>query len=709
MNYSDNKLNSIINEQKYKDLTADQQDLAIINSGNRSTVFILLRYLIHIYKCDDISINPSLGINKDSSEEIIIIIQNWLRDQGFIVKATSFSFNNIQLLNGQTLIIFEEETFSPYLAFSEIGVKPQYFDASKASLVTNTEIKKNAFTERALLVIKPKSDNNQSIISLLQFGSQGLGKTFIVMLLSLLLAAILGLCYPLILSYLIDTAIPEGQLTTIYQFSYFYAFIIVAFIAAQFSAIFIFLFADTVIDIRLQVSTITRLFNMPINFFKKYRSGDLMARSQAITQIRGLLGGSLIDTLVHSSILLTSMLAMLLLNWKLAILVLVISLLYVIGASFFGYLEANSTVKQLEEQGLNIGYIFTVLKSFFHLRSEKRQPLLESHFAERLYQQLRYSFRSERYGQYADLIDSILRNIGIFAILVVGHIFTQNSKPTDFLGPFSAGRFVAFISVYSVYIDSIYRLSRGLSRNLSTISALWKRSLPIFQTNDETELNTFKMKSNIKSIAINDLKFKYESQTKYFLDNFNFSANEGETISISGDTGSGKTTLVRLILGFEKPIMGNIECDKVNLSELDIFQYRSKIGCILQSRDIIPGFLKDYLLNGDQFTESDVLEAFDALGFLENYKEFPLGLNTPLAYGGYNFPSEFRELLMIVRSIMSRPNVWIADDSLYAINVECIQKIRTYLGNESIIILVSNRKELIEYSTRKYNLKLQNI
>ena len=99
---------------------------------------------------------------------------------------------------------------------------------------------------------------------------------------------------------------------------------------------------------------------------------------------------------------------------------------------------------------------------------------------------------------------------------------------------------------------------------------------------------------------------------------------------------------------------------------------------------------------------------FDKLG-LENYKEFPLGLNTPLAYGGYNFPSEFRELLMIVRSIMSKPNVWIADDSLYAVNVECIQKIRTYLGNESIIILVSNRKELIEYSTRKYKLNLQQV
>ncbi|KZR69836.1 Alpha-hemolysin translocation ATP-binding protein HlyB [Prochlorococcus marinus str. MIT 1313] len=693
-----------IDQRKYIDLLGSDLELEIKPTGQISLDYITLRYLFFFFKVDNYQIDESCLKQLAIDENPYDVYMSVLRKNNFIVKPTIYKSNDRRLSNGQLLVIFKDDN-TPLLLFDNSGFQPKVFDPNLGIISPISSVSNYNIKPQALYVSYSDSSNGQSLTSLLKFASSRLKNNFIILFLTLALAATLGLAYPLILSSLIETAIPQGLTNIVIGLSLFYLLISIAFLISEFAAVFSFIFIDTVLDVRLQTSVFMRLFKMPIEFFKQYRSGDLMARAEAISQIRAILSGSFIDTVVHSSILITSFLVMLIISWKLTILVAIITLLYIISTVFLGILESKQTVEQLRLQGLNIGYIFTALKMVLQFRSEKRQPLLLTQFSTLIFRQLRKSFRAEFYGQTADLIDTILKSFGLFFLFIIGHSLISSTTTSKEIIPFSTGMFVGFISLYSVYVASLYQLTRSLSKNGSTAFALWERAYPIFHESDESRSNEFQFKNKISSIKLNNVHFKYPSQTTYLFEGFDLDVKKGESVNIKGDTASGKTTLIRLILGFQSPHLGSFEINSIDILNLNVDNIRSRFGCIMQTRDILPGTLKDFLLNGGQYKEQHLITILKAIEAYEMYSKYPLGLNTPVAFNGVNFPSDFREVLLLTRSLLSKPDVFIADDSLYSTDLNRIKMIRSYLGDDAIILLVSNRADIVDYCDRSITLQ----
>ncbi len=693
-----------IDQRKYTDLLGSDLELEIKPTGQISLDYITLRYLFFFFKVDNYQIDESYLKQLAIDEKPHDVYMSVLRKNNFVVKPTIYKSNDSRLSNGQLLVIFKDDN-TPLLLFDNSGFQPKVFDPNSAIISPISSVSNYNIKPQALYVSYSDSSNGQNLTSLLKFASSRLKTNFIILFLTLALAATLGLAYPLILSSLIETAIPQGLTNIVIGLSLFYLLISIAFLISEFAAVFSFIFIDTILDVRLQTSVFMRLFKMPIEFFKQYRSGDLMARAEAISQIRAILSGSFIDTVVHSSILITSFLVMLIISWKLTILVAIITLLYIISTAFLGILESKQTVEQLRLQGLNIGYIFTALKMVLQFRSEKRQPFLLTQFSTLIFRQLSKSFRAEFYGQTADLIDTILKSFGLFFLFIIGHSLISSTTTSKEIIPFSPGMFVGFISLYSVYVASLYQLTRSLSKNGSTAFALWERAYPIFHESDESRANEFQFKNNISSIKLNNVHFKYPSQTTYLFDGFDLDIKKGESVNIKGDTASGKTTLIRLILGFQSPHLGSFEINNIDILNLNVDDIRSRLGCIMQTRDILPGTLKDFLLNGGQYKEQHLITILKAIEAYEMYSKYPLGLNTPVAFNGVNFPSDFREVLLLTRSLLSKPDVFIADDSLYSTDLNRIKMIRSYLGDDAIILLVSNRADIVDYCDRSITLQ----
>ncbi len=621
------------------------------------------------------------------------------RGLGHVVKSVPFSIQDPQILNGQVLIFFSIVDGSPYIVYDIDGLKRRGLDCTSGKYFDPGDFSPENLSEIALLIIPAHLGDNVSISELLTFGFSRLGLNFVILAFCLFLAAIFGLAYPLILSALIQTVIPQGLKLQLWQLSGLFIFFTVAFIISEFASIFIFIFIDTVLDVRLQVATYKRLFSLPLSFFAGYRSGDLMSRAQAITQIRAVLSGSFVDTVVHSSTLVTSLIVLLLLDWKLSILVLVITIFYFVGTGLFGYYEAINKVKFLRVQGINIGFLFNIIKSFTSLNSENRITSLLGQYNFQLFSQLKYSFRTDLFKAFADILDITLKSLGLFLLFYFGHIILINSKQSDFLGGFTAGKFVAFISIYSAYINSIYKLTRSVSTNASTSISLWSRATPIFSGSSESLSDSFRLNEEIREIKINDVYFKFDSQNNYLFTNLSCNFRSGDIVGITGDIGSGKTAFIDLLLGFNTPSSGSIEIDSINLATLNHNSYRSKIGIVTQNREIIPGFLKDFLLNGGQFSTNDVDSTLKKLGAYEEYSKYPLGLNTPLAYNGYNFTSSFRENLLLTRALIHPIDIFIADDSLLSSSSSILSAIQSF-NEDMIIIICTNRSDLIRLCSK---------
>ena len=627
------------------------------------------------------------------------MLSQYLRVHDCIVKYEYFTPDDPTLINGQLLIVFDSKTNLPYVLTNSNGYNLSIFDPTKASNLKVNSLSGFSFKRDALNVTYTDLSNKQGFFDLIKYAAKHLGPSFLILAFTLVIASILGIFYPIILSTLITTVIPQGLTNQLLPLSALFVAITAGFVIAQFGSIYSFIFADAVIDDRLQLTVFRRLFEMPISFFQNYRSGDLMARAQAITQIRAILSGSFIDTLVHGSIIVTTLLVMTIFSWKLTILTAIITLLYIISTFFFGILEAGSKIGELRSLGINIGYIFNSLKLYTQIKSEKREKLLSNQFGNLVYQQTKSSFRAEMYGQYADLIDVILKSFGLFVLFIFGHHLATTTNKAG-LTELNVGKFVAYISLYTTYLASLYKLTRSISKNGSTIAALWQRADPIFSSNSERLDNEFPLLESIYSLRFSHVTFSYPSQTSPLFDNYSFLIEKGSTVKIQGSISSGKTTLLNLLLGFDYPSLGSVEINNIDIRNIDLFDLRRKFGVVPQSREILPGFLKDYLLNGSQFNEKNVLETMEALGFLEEFKKYPLGLNTPLSYGGFNFPSSFREMLLITRALLSKPQVFVADDSLLTSEPNIIRKIREYLGIEAIIIITS---QLDKYTSQCNN------
>ena len=638
----------------------------------------------------------------ESNDDPYKIFSEYLRDHNCIVKHEYFDPSDSTLSNGQLLILFESSTNKPYVLINPNGFNLQIFDPDLCKSVSLNNLDDYQFNRDALNVSYTDTLNNQSIFDLLKFGSKHLGPSFLLLGLTLIISSILGLFYPIILSRLITTIIPQGLSSQLIPLSLLFIALTAGFILAQFASIYNFIFADALIDNRLQISVFKRLFEMPISFFQNYRSGDLMSRAQAISQIRSVLSGSFIDTLVHGSILLTSLIIMTIFSWKLTIFTLILSILYFISTLFFGYLEAGSKIGELRALGINIGYIFTTLKSFLQLKAEKREQLLSNHFGSLVYRQLKSTFRAEMYGQFADIIDIFLKSFGLFALFLLGH-HLANTTDKNGISELNVGKFVAYISLYTTYVASLYKLTRSFAKNGSTILALWHRAKPIYGEMSERLPNEFPLLNNIYSIRFSNVNFSYPSQTQPLFNDLSFDIPKGSTVWVDGGISSGKTTLLNLLLGFDYVATGSVEINNIDIRSIDLFDLRTKFGVVPQSREILPGVLKDYLLNGAQFSESDVLNILEQLGALDEYKKYPLGLNTPVSYGGYNFPSNFREILLLTRSLLTKPEIFYADDSLLSSDKNIISRLRSIIGQDSIIILSSRRQEL----TAQCDLKIE--
>lgn len=679
-------------EIAYSSLLGNRENLAFKSVSPDEQSIIAQRFISFLFfeQSEPASLRPLDCDQQNCHSEYTSLF----RGIGYVVKSIPFSINDQQILNGQVLIFFNSKDGSPYILYDIDGLKRRGLDCKTGKYFNPDKISAENLSDQALLIVPASIKDKVNISELLSFGFSRLGVNFLILALCLLLAAIFGLAYPLILSALIQTVIPQGLKLQLWQLSGLFVIFTIAFIVSEFASIFVFIFIDTVLDVRLQVATYKRLFSLPLSFFARYRSGDLMSRAQAITQMRAVLSGSFVDTVVHSSTILTSLIVLLILDWKLTILVIIITIIYFFATGLFGYYEAVNKVKFLRAQGINIGYLFNIIKSFTSLKSEKRIVSLISQYSFQLYSQLKYSFRTDLFKAFADILDITLKSLGLFLLFYFGHIILVNSKPTDFLGGFTAGKFVAFISIYSAYIASIYKLTRSISTNGSTAIALWSRANPIFSTSSESLPNSFELSENINSIKLNDIFFNFNSQNKYLFKSLSCTFWSGDIVGITGDIASGKTAFIDLLLGFNSPSSGNIEINDINIASLNHEAYRSKIGVITQNREIIPGFLKDFLLNGGQFTVKNVETTLEKLGSYEEYSKYPLGLNTPLAYNGYNFTSSFRESLLLTRALIKPIDIFIADDSLLSSDSSIIRTIKSFNKN-MIIIVCTNREDIL--------------
>src|SRR5262249_6879940 len=141
----------------------------------------------------------------------------------------------------------------------------------------------------------------------------------------------------------------------------------------------------------------------------------------------------------------------------------------------------------------------------------------------------------------------------------------------------------------------------------------------------------------------------------------------GEFVALVGPSGSGKSSLFRLLIGFEKPEAGAIYYDGQDLATLDMEAVRRQIGVVMQNGRLMPGDLYRNIVGATALTLEDAWEAARLAGIEEEIRQMPMGMHTHISEGGATFSGGQRQRLLIARAIVSRPRILLFDEATSAL------------------------------------------
>lgn len=282
----------------------------------------------------------------------------------------------------------------------------------------------------------------------------------------------------------------------------------------------------------------------------------------------------------------------------------------------------------------------------------------------------------------------LLMNLTSIAIVWIGSIFIGN-------GDMQVGDLMAFIQ-YAMQIMMSFMMLSAVFIMIPRAGASAERINEVLDMNAEI-LNPENPKTSTPpaKLSFEHVTFRYEGAEKPVIEDITFEANAGETIAIIGSTGAGKSTLINMIPRFYDVESGVVKINGIDVREMDQSSLRQKIGLVPQKAVLFTGTIASNMRYGkEDATDEEIWETLRTAQAENFVSKLANGLGSRVEQGGNNFSGGQKQRLSIARSLIRKPEIYIFDDSLSALDFKTDAKLREALKaetTEAVTLIVAQR------------------
>ena len=236
----------------------------------------------------------------------------------------------------------------------------------------------------------------------------------------------------------------------------------------------------------------------------------------------------------------------------------------------------------------------------------------------------------------------------------------------------------------------------------ATLTPRYEMARPILEAVPETAGRSQPVTRLSGAIELNRVTFRYAEDMPNVIDNFSLKIRPGQYVAIVGKTGCGKSTLIRLLLGFETPQKGAIYYDGRDLSTLDKPSVRRLIGAVMQDDQLFVGDIYSNLtVCAPKLGLKEVWEAAEAAGIADDIRAMPMGMQTMISEGGGGISGGQRQRLVIARAIAPKPSILIFDEATSALDNVTQKQVSDALDKlKCTRIVIAHRLSTIRYCDR---------
>lgn len=528
--------------------------------------------------------------------------------------------------------------------------------------------------------------------------------TFFAGLIFLLFSSLTLLTFPFVAGKLIDTASGESWLVNDINAI---ALILLGILLVQsiFSFFRVWLFAKvserSMRDIR--VSLYSRMVQLPMTFFDKRRTGELISRITAdVSMLQETFSTTLAELFRQIITLIAGVIFLMATTPKLTLFMLATFPLLIIIAMVFGkFIRKLSKQTQDELAAANV-IVEETLHSIMTVKSFAGEDYESNRYNKGLNKVVKVALKAAGFrGAFISFIIFALFG-GIVAVMWYGATLVAS-------GDMSIGDLVSFV-LYTTFIGGSIAGLGDIYGQVQKAIGSSERVLEILDEDPEVSTADFQKVKVHGNIHFDQVRFTYPTRPEVeVLKNINLDIKAGEKVALAGHSGAGKSTIIQLLLKFYPVQNGTVSVDGKPLQEWNLKQLRSNIGIVPQEVLLFGGSIRENIAYAKpEASEEEIIEAAKKANAWQFISKFPEGLDTKVGERGVKLSGGQRQRVAIARAILKNPAILILDEATSSLDSESealVQEALDELMKNRTTIIIAHRLGTIRKVDRIYVLK----
>ena len=566
-----------------------------------------------------------------------------------------------------------------------------YIDANTGAKITiNRRVAQQLETE-AICFYKPFPMKKLTIPVLCRYILESVPATDYMRALAVMaLATLVGMFAPRITHLLFEKVIPSESMRLLWALI---VFSLCVTISKQLIAVINDLLdqrIETQMSISVQAAIMSRVISLPPDFFKNFSAGELTTKIQNFNGLCALLYSGFLVTGVTSVFSLVYITQIFRYARELVIPSLCI-LALTLGYSVFNtVIRRNINRKTMKIMEKKNGLTYMLISGIQKIRLSGAETRAFSRWTKIYTEEVR--------NTYGLPISILLSDTIAVAIALAGNLamyyFAMKANVT-------VADYYAFTAAYAL-VSGAFSSLVGIGLQAASIQPVLEQVKPIMETMPEVSEDK-KVVTNVSGgVELSHVSFRYNETMPWVLEDLSLKIQPGQYVAIVGKTGCGKSTLIRLLMGFESPQKGAVYYDGKNINTLDLKSLRKKLGVVMQNGKLFQGDIySNITISAPWLTLDQAWDAAELADIAEDIRAMPMGMHTIISEGSGGISGGQKQRLMIARAIAPNPKILMFDEATSALDNITQKKISQALdGLKCTRIVIAHRLSTIRHCDR---------
>ena len=613
-----------------------------------------------------------LGIEIASEEDVNRLsggrptVADIARCSGFLCREVELE-ENFERKEIPPLICFAEEDGHPVVLYPDAFHRKHYYDPRTRESGRVKKSLARSLRRTAYCLHRPLNEDRADLRAIFRFARKEFSAgDLLITLLAMYFVTRVSVAVSRLNVAIYDKIIPNGSVTNLLD----YGMMLVGFSAGC----LLFSVSRNIASFRqnsrlkyaLEAAVFTRLFHLPEKFYRSHDAGELAYRA-------GNAAGSYF--VLYNTV--STILLQFVFSWMyysamrgyspiLARVGFVFALVSMVFTAGVNQLFSGEREKQSRLLGRTKSFLYQVFSGIDTVRAMGAEDAVLDEYMEKA--------EGCAEAEYLSGISARISEAAGIALAALSTVIIYYDIVHDISG-LSTGKFIGFTTLYACYSGAMNAVAGGIAQIYGMIPTL-RNSAEVLRTPPERCADGEIVTDLTGDIAVQNLSFAYEGGDPV-LQNLNLHIRPGEYVGIVGATGCGKSSLLRLMLGFEEPQRGSVFYDGIPLRRLSRPELRRHFGVVLQEDGLFLGSIyTNIVMSNTACTEEDVVRVLEEVGLIEDIKAMPLGLMTPVSEDAHTLSGGQKQRVLLARALLGDPKILFLDEATSSLD-NVTQKIVT--------------------------------